>query len=85
MSPVGFTDPSAFIMSQLLASARDEPVDQDALEDAATLVAAANLHRAGLSYEALERLFNERDHTFRLAIEDGDLVVEVKWDDEEGE
>ena len=87
-APVGFTDPMGFIAAQLAAHAQGQQVDEDAMQEAITLVAAAQFVRAGMSMDAVERLFTERDHHFRVAFEPDDdgeecLTVEVIWDDDE--
>ena len=78
-------EPMAVIAAGLAAQARGEEVDQDAMEDAATLVCAASLVRAGMSMDTALRLFAERDYTFKFTY-DGktdELGVEVVWDDED--
>lgn len=88
MSPLAFTNPTAFIVSQLARHARGEPYDEDGMMEAATLVAAAQLVHAGASLDAVERQFRDRDHTFRFTYEPDEdtgeycLTVTVEWLDE---
>jgi hypothetical protein len=85
------TEPLVFIAEQLTRHARGEPVDEDLMMETATLVAAAQLVKAGASLDAVERQFRDRDHSFRFAWEPDEdtgepsLVVEVVWDDDEAD
>jgi hypothetical protein len=90
VEPEGLTDdeaanPMAVIAMGLAAHARGEPVNQAKMEDAATLVTAAQLVRSGLAFDVVERMFHDRPHVFRFTY-DGDtdeLGVSVDWTDEE--
>lgn len=85
MSDLAFTDPLAFVTIQLAAHARGEAIDGDAMQHAATLVAAVQLVHHGFPMNDVERLFRDRDHSIRIAFEvdeDGDpcVVVDVDWE-----
>lgn len=86
MARLAFTDPMAYIATQLAAHARGEPYDEDGMQEAATLVAAAQLVANGMSMDSVEALFRDRGHTFRIAYErDGDLTIDIVWDDEDAD
>lgn len=87
--PQAHTEPLTFIAEQLTRHARGEDCDEDGMMEAATLLTAAQLVKAGASMDGVERQFRDRDHHFRFAWEPDEdtgepsLVVEVIWDDED--
>lgn len=87
MAPLAFTDPMAYIATQLAAYARGETYDQGGMEEAATLVCAAQLVKAGLSMNTVETLFRDRDYSFKFGYERAtdELTVDVIWDDAEAQ
>lgn len=78
--------PMTVIAAGLAAHARGEEVDEDAMEEACTLAAAAELVRAGLDIDTVQRMFENRDHTFKVAYDrdTDELTVDVVWTDGEG-
>lgn len=75
----------AVIVRGLTAQARGEQVDEEGMQEAASLLAAAQLVHAGMSMAAVERQFRDRDHSFKFTYDGAtdDLEVSVIWDDDE--
>lgn len=76
--------PMTVIAVGLTAAALGEPVDQDAMQDAGAVVAAANLLRGGMSMDAIEKVF-ERPHVFKFTYDRAtdEIGIDIEWDDEE--
>lgn len=77
-------DPMAVIADGLPANARGEEFDEDAMQVAGALVVGAQLIKAGMSYEAAYRQFEERDYRFRFAYDraDDSISIDIEWLDE---
>jgi hypothetical protein len=75
----------AVIVDGLAAHARGEEVDQNGMEEAATLIAAAELVKAGMPADVVERKFRDEDYTFKFSYDSGtdDLRIDVVWSDDE--
>lgn len=79
-------DPWAVVMIALTHQARGEVISEDladAVQEAASFLAAALLVQSGLSMEAAERLFCEREYDVRLTYERAtDLIgIQIDWKD----
>lgn len=74
-------NPTAVVVAGLTSHARGDPVNQDAMTDAATLIVAASLVDAGIPVEAIESMFG-RDHQFRYKYSEADgLEVNIEFID----
>lgn len=76
----------AYIIDALGYRAKNEPVPQgvaDKAHDAACILAAATLHQGGLSMDACERLFVEREYAVKMNYDrdDDSFGIEIEWED----
>lgn len=69
--------PIAVIAAGLVAHARGEEVDEDAMTDAAGMIVAVNLLASGISADEIEQMFRDRDYQFRYKYDGTEDSIEV--------
>jgi hypothetical protein len=75
--------PTTVILQALAAKARGEQYDEDAVEEAAFLIATANLIAGGMSEERAYHHMVERDYDVRIRFSQTEgLEIELVWDEE---
>lgn len=75
-------NPTTVVVAGLAAYARGEPVDRDAMLEAAAMIVIANLVDAGISVDDIKRMF-DRDYQFRYKYDGAteDLEVSIEFID----